>query len=110
MVWAVYDGKIIGQCDFRCGGTRDWHTCTIGLMIDRDFRGEGIGRFLFENILKKAREMKIQIAKLYIFDDNKIAKKLYQKLGFQEFARLPKGFYRQDKFSDALQMYKVLND
>ncbi len=110
MVWAVYDGKIIGQCDFRRGGTRDWHTCTIGLMVDRDFRGEGIGKFLFEYILKKARKMKIKIAKLYIFDDNEIGKKLYQKFGFREFARLPKGFFRQGKYSAALQMYKVLND
>jgi len=108
MVWAIYDGKIIGQSDFRRGGTRDWHTCTIGLMIDRDFRGEGIGRFLLEHILKKAKEMKIKIAKLYLFDDNEIAKKLYQKFGFREFARLPKGFYRQGRYSDALQMYKVI--
>lgn len=111
MVWAVYKDKIIGQCDFRRGGTRDWHTCTIGLMIDRDFRGEGIGRFLFEHDLEKAKKMPgLKIVKLYVFDDNEIAKKLYEKLGFKEFARLPKGFFRQGKYTDGLQMYKVLND
>ncbi len=109
MIWAVHQDKIIGQSDFRRGGTRDWHTTTIGLMVDRDFRGEGIGQFLFEKALDKARKMPgLKIVKLYIFDDNEIAKKLYQKLGFKEFARLPKGFYRQGKYTDALQMYKKL--
>ena len=111
LVWAVYNHRIVGQCDVVRGGSRDWHTCTIGLMVDRDFRGEGIGKFLFEYILKQAKKMPgLKIAKLYIFDDNEIGKSLYQKFSFKEFARLPAGFYRRGKYSDALQMYKVLND
>ena len=109
LIWAICESKIIGQCDLVRGGTRDWHVGTIGLMVDRDFRGEGIGYFLFEYILKQAKKMPgLKIVKLYIFDDNTIAKKLYQKLGLREFARLPDGFYRKGKFSDALQMYRVI--
>lgn len=110
MVWAIYDNRIIGQCDLVRGGSRDGHVGTIGLMVDRDFRGEGIGRFLIEFILKETQKMQgLKIVKLFIFDDNEIAKNLYQKLGFKEFARLPEGFYRQGKYSDALQMYKNLS-
>lgn len=109
MIWAVYEDRIVGQFDLRRGGTRDWHTATVGLMVDRDFRGEGIGKFLFEKGLEKAATMPgLKIVKLYIFDDNVIAKALYQKFGFKEFARLPNGFYRRGKYSDALQMYKKL--
>lgn len=107
--WAIYNGKIIGQCDLNRGHTREPHVGTIGLMVDKDFRGEGIGRFLIEFILEHAKQMSgLKIVKLFIFDDNEIAKNLYQKLGFQEFARLPGGFYRQGKYSDALQMYREL--
>ena len=110
LVFAVHNGKIIGQCDIRRGGTRDFHVGTIGLMIDQDFRGEGIGKFLIEYILEQAKKMEgLKIVKLFIFDDNEIAKSLYTKLGFKEFARLPKGFYRKGKFSDALQMYKEIS-
>lgn len=109
MIWAICQDQIIGQCDIVRGGTRDWHVGNIGLMVDKDFRGEGIGCFLIEFILEKARKMQgLKIVKLFIFDDNEIAKKLYQKLGFKEFARLPKGLYRKNKYSDALQMYKSL--
>lgn len=109
MIWAVCDDRIVGQFDLRRGGTRDWHTATVGLMVDRDFRSEGIGKLLFEKGIEKAKTMPgLKIVKLYIFDDNVIAKNLYQQFGFKEFARLPKGFFRQDKYSDALQMYKNL--
>lgn len=107
--WALHNGKIIGQCDLNRGHTREPHVGNIGLMVDKDFRGEGIGRFLIEYILDQAKKIEgLKIVKLFIFDDNEIAKNLYQKLGFQEFARLPDGFYRQGKYSDALQMYKNL--
>lgn len=109
IIWAVCDDRIVGQFDLRRGGTRDWHTATVGLMVDRDFRGEGIGKFLFEKGIEKAKTMPgLKIIKLYIFDDNVVAKNLYQKSGFKEFARLPKGFFRQGKYTDALQMYKNL--
>ena len=109
LIWAIYNNKIIGSCDITRGSTRDYHVGNIGLMVDKDFRGEGIGRFLIEYILEQAKKMSgIKIAKLFIFDDNEIAKNLYQKLGFKEFARLPDGFYRKGQYSDALQMYKNL--
>lgn len=110
MIFALFDNKIIGQCDIRRGGIRDFHVGTVGLMVDKDFRGEGIGKFLIEFILEQSKKMEgLNIAKLFIFDDNEIAKNLYQKLGFKEFARLPNGFYRKEKYSDALQMYKELS-
>lgn len=108
-IWAIYNGKIIGQCDLNRGHAREPHVGTVGVMVDKDFRSEGIGRFLIEFILKQAENIAgLKIVKLYIFDDNEIAKNLYLKLGFKEFARLPNGFYRKNKYSDALQMYKEL--
>jgi len=108
-VWAIYNGKIIGQCDLNRGHARDPHVATVGLMTDKDFRGEGIGRFLIEYVLEEAKKMPgLKIISLRVFSDNAIAIDLYNKLGFLEYSRLPNGFIRQGKLSDHLMMYKEI--
>lgn len=106
--WAVVGSKIVGDVSINRGGTRDWHVGKIGLMVDQDFRRDGIGRFLLEFVLRQAKQMKIKIVSLDVFSDNLVAINLYQKSGFKKYALLPKGFYRRGKFSDALKMYKQL--
>lgn len=108
LIWAVYQNKIVGSCGIDRGGTREWHVGKVGLMIDRDFRNEGIGRCLLEMILAQAKKMKIKIATLAMFSDNEVAIRLYQKLGFKEYGRLPGGLNRKDKFSDLVEMYKEI--
>lgn len=108
LVWAVFEDKVVGSSDIIRGGTRDSHVGKIGLMVDKDFRNDSIGRFLLDFILKKASQMKIKIVVFDLFSDNMIAISLYQKLGFKEFCRLPEGLYRQGKYSDKIEMYKNL--
>ena len=106
IIWALYNNQIIGGADVKKGGTRDTHVGTIGLMVDKDFRGQGLGKLLLDFVLKKAKEEKYKIVKLDVFADNFIAINLYLKMGFKEYGRLPKAFYRKNKFSDKLEMYK----
>lgn len=108
ILWAVYDGKIIGDVSIKKGGSRNPHVGTIGLMIDADFRRQGLGRYLLISILKIAKQKKYQIAKLLVFDDNVAGKRLYEKMGFIECGRIPRGLYRQKKYSDDVTMYKNL--
>lgn len=109
IIWAIIDGnKIVGQADVNRGGTRDFHVGKIGLMVDKDFRQDGIGRFLLEYILEQAKKMGIKIAVLDSFGDNKIAINLYKKFGFKEYARLPRGYFCKRRYSDAVKMYKEL--
>jgi len=107
-VWAIFNGRIVGSVDVHRGGTRDAHVGRIGLMVDHDFRHDGIGKYLLEFILEKAKKMAIKIVALESFADNNIAIELYKKVGFKEYGRLPKGFYRQGKYSDAIKMCKDL--
>ncbi|MBM2820243.1 MAG: acetyltransferase [Candidatus Berkelbacteria bacterium] len=106
LIWVTDGEKIVGSCDVRRGGTRDYHVGTVGIMVRKDYRNDGIGRFMFEYILDRSQKMNLEIVRLHIFDNNELAKKIYEKYGFREFSRLPNGFYRKGKFSDALQMYK----
>lgn len=106
--WAVFDNKIIGTCDCIKGGTRDPHVGTVGLMVDKDFRFDGIGRFLFDYIIKEAKKRGAKILILSLFSDNLIALSMYKKFGFKEYGNLPNGLYRKGKFSDHVWMYKEL--
>lgn len=109
LFWAIFEDKIIGSVDVNRGrSVRDWHIGTIGLMVDKDFRREGIGGFLLNLIFKKAKELGVRTVSLDVFSDNEAGRVLYQKLGFKEWGRLPDGFYRQKKFSDRIYMYKNL--
>ena len=109
LVWAVYDGRIIGSVDIHRGGNvREWHIGTIGLMVDADFRGEGLGRLLLEFIIEKAKEMGIRTAVLGVFSTNDTARSLYEKVGFVKYGVLPDGLYHKNKFADHIYMYKRL--
>lgn len=111
LFWAICDSKIVGSVDINRGkSVREWHVGTIGLMIDSELRGEGLGKFLIELIIEKAKDAGIRTAILGLFSDNEIAKNLYQKVGFIQYGLLPDGVYRKKKFSDHILMYKKLLD
>ena len=110
LFWAVYNGKIVGSVDVHRGSSvRSWHVGTIGLMVDEEFRGEGLGKFLLEFVVNKACEVGMRTVILELFSDNGIAYSLYKKVGFVEYGRLLDGLYRQNKFSDQVWMYLRIN-
>jgi RimJ/RimL family protein N-acetyltransferase len=107
IIWAFYNNKMVGECSLNSGfSERDSHVGNIGLMVDKDFRRDGIGKFLFEYILKQAQRMKIKVTHLDVFAENEPAINLYKKYSFEEYGRLPKGLFRQGKYSDQIKMYK----
>ena len=107
--WVIFNNQVIGTVDIRRGNSvRNWHVGKVGLMIDQDFRGDGLGKFLMKFILEKAKKAGMKTASLTVFSDNDIAISLYNKLGFKEWGRLPDGLYRKKKFSDAVKMYLEL--
>lgn len=110
LIWVVYDGQIVGSCDLDMGLSRRNHIATIGLMVDEDFRRQGLGKYLMESILKKAREMGFKIVKLDVFDDNIAGKALYEKLGFIECGRIPNGLFRKGNYVDDVWLYKNLEE
>jgi len=106
--WAVYKGKVVGICGTTRVGGRSKHVGNLGVMVDRDFRHEGIGRALMESVLENAKKLKLKIITLDSFENNEPAMALYEKLGFQVYGRLPKGLLWQNNFYDEIRMYKNL--
>jgi len=107
--WAFNEKRMVGSVSVIRAKTRSSHVGEIGLMVDKDFRGEGLGQFLLEFILQVAKKMKMQIVIVEVFADNVAALVLYKKFGFKEYGRLPKGLLRQGKYSDQIELYKNIS-
>ncbi|MDQ0876034.1 ribosomal protein S18 acetylase RimI-like enzyme [Paenibacillus sp. V4I3] len=54
------------------------------IKIREDYRGRGFGKQAMEDIEKMAREFGIKSMGLHVFAHNKIARGLYEKLGYKE--------------------------
>jgi RimJ/RimL family protein N-acetyltransferase len=110
LYWAIYNGKIVGSVDVNRGSSvRNYHVGTIGIMVDKNFRGEGLGKFLLQFVVSQAKTEGMRLVRLGVFSDNEIARNLYNKMGFIEYGVLPDGLYRKGKFSDYISMYKRVN-
>jgi len=53
------------------------------VMVDEKFRGKGYGKELMLLIEEKARELGLQSIGLHVFAYNKVAKNLYESMGYE---------------------------
>lgn len=107
---AISEGKLIGVSGVYMAEKVEKHVGTFGISLAKEFRGEGLGTILMEKVLVEAKNLKgIRIVTLTMFGTNEIAKKLYEKMGFTEYGRLPKGIAYKGSFIDYVYMYKNLD-
>ena len=84
---AEIDGKIVGMMVNEVKNKvylekpRILELQNVGVL--KEFQGQGISKKLFEEVLLEAKKQNIQEIKLGVFNDNHIAYKLYEKLGFK---------------------------
>src|SRR4030042_1779650 len=80
---AFYKGEIIADVSVRKGDFRHGHVGTFGIMIKDGYRSIGLGKFLAKRIIEIAKkDSDIKILYLDVFVNNRVAIKLYKKLGF----------------------------
>lgn len=108
-VVAEVDGKVVGICDIhrKRPGSEVSHIGILGIAIKRGFRDKGIGRQLMEAVIEKSRG-KFDMLILDVFAINQRAISLYKKVGFVEYAQLPRGTKRGNRYYDEISMYYVL--
>ena len=53
------------------------------VMVDEKFRGKGYGRQVMSLIEEKARELDLKSIGLHVFAYNKVAKNLYESMGYE---------------------------
>lgn len=90
---AVVDGRIVGTASvFSIGPNKVKHRAEFGIAIDKDYWGIGIGQALTAACIAFAKNAGYSQLELEVVDDNTGAISLYQKMGFVEFGRNPRGF------------------
>ncbi len=100
--------KLIGLCTVDLAERTSSHQGVLGIMVVKDFRGEGIGRKLMETALLEAKKNLggLKLVTLGVFGCNISARGMYEKLGFKEYGSLPKGVLYKGQYVDHVYMYK----
>ena len=86
------------------------HVCNMGVMIDKNYRGKGLGHLMLEFGISKSKELGYRAIQLNLVVSTNIASiKLCEKYGFEIIGKLSEAFfYKQEKYIDAFVMYKKL--
>lgn len=86
------------------------HIANTGVIIDKNYRGQGFGKIMVEFAINKARELGFKAIQLNLVVSTNIASvKNCERYGFRIIGTVPKAFhYKQEKYVDAYIMYKEL--
>ena len=101
VVWLAFQSTELKSLD---------HTCSFGLMVRKDQRGQGIGKRLIEELLIwAAANPMIEKVCLGVFSSNISAIALYRKMGFIEEGRKIHEIKIADNlYVDDILMYKLV--
>ncbi|WP_096189457.1 GNAT family N-acetyltransferase [Evansella halocellulosilytica] len=104
---AVMNEQIIGMLTIDIDGLlRTLHRGTLGIMIDKPFRAQGIGKALMLQGLKWANDFStLEKIELEVLESNERAIKLYEQLGFYIEGKIHR-FMKKDtgKYENIIRM------
>ncbi len=103
MVIAEVDGRAVGNCTVAPVGplrqSETGHIGLLGVLIDRRYRGRGIGTALLARCLEECRGQFEQV-RLSVHADNERAIRIYRRLGFVPCGHIPRGIKRGEGYID----------
>lgn len=104
------DGVVLGSCEItKDGFDVSRHVGTLGVGLRKEARGIGIGKKLVQLCLKESKDrLGIKMVKLYVFNTNKTARRVYEKIGFRETGRIGRGVFHNGRYKDDIIMIKYL--
>lgn len=104
---AVIDQAVVGTAGIEAVGTKYKvrHRAEFGIGVEKEFWGLGIGQALTVACIECARNAGYIQLELNVVTENERAISMYEKAGFVEFGRNPKGFYsRMTGFQEIIYM------
>ena len=104
---AVVNGEVAGTAGIESLGSKYkvCHRAEFGISVARKFWGLGIGRALTDACIECARQAGYVQLELNVVAENERAVSLYEKAGFKEYGRNPKGFRsRRSGFQEVVYM------
>ena len=111
LLLAVVDGEIAGSADIVQVSSlmRDKHRCSLGIMLKNKFTGLGVGTILITELFELAKQLEYEQVELNVVANNLGARKLYEKLGFEQTGLIPHGQkYKDGSYDDIVSMIKFL--
>lgn len=69
----------------------------LGMFISKKHRGKALGSVLLNELLRRSKEINLEIISLSVYKTNKAAYKLYSKKGFEVFKENNISFFMQKK-------------
>jgi RimJ/RimL family protein N-acetyltransferase len=106
---AEIQGELVGQIQLeRLEDDATQHVCEIGIIVDPDHRGKGVGNRLLEKAVQTAKFLGFKKICLSTFHTNSNAISLYKKFGFQEVGRRKKQFKIADEYIDEILMEREI--
>ena len=104
---AVVDGVVVGTAGIEAVGSKYKvrHRAEFGISIAEEFWGLGIGRALMDACIECARNAGYVQLELNVVAENVRAVSMYERAGFSEYGRNPKGFHsRMAGFQEVIYM------
>jgi ribosomal protein S18 acetylase RimI-like enzyme len=109
-LFAKHEQEIIGWIDLiPKGGPYAKHIASLGMGVQRDWRGKGLGKQLLTAILDAAPKRAFERIELEVYPENKRAIQLYETLGFQYEGYQKQAVQFGDIRRDLILMAKLLN-
>lgn len=109
---AEVESKVVGIASLDIGGPlRERHIGSIGVSVDVNYHGKGIGRSLMESLLDIADNfLKLVRVELGVDTENIKAQKLYKSLGFEvegtrKYCAITDGKYKSDYYMARYNLY-----
>nr|MDO8099197.1 GNAT family protein [Candidatus Njordarchaeota archaeon] len=104
-VAAEVDGKLVGNSHVsKPSARRQSHLGVLGIAIRDGYRDIGIGTEMMRILIDQSRKMGLKILILDMFADNGRARHVYEKVGFREVGRIPKGLFNDGEYIDEIRM------
>jgi GNAT superfamily N-acetyltransferase len=93
-ILAEVDGIVVGLAGIDQVGSKYkvCHRADFGISVDKAYWGIGIGRALMEACIECAKKARYEQIELNVVAENSSAIDMYEKAGFIEFGRNPRGF------------------
>lgn len=101
---AEVDGRVVANSEVEKRRDIMSHVGDLGIGIKSGYRGIGIGTQLMKALIDESKEAGLKILVLSHIDTNKRARQLYDKMGFKEVGRIPKGVFKNGKYIDLVRM------
>jgi RimJ/RimL family protein N-acetyltransferase len=104
----MHGKQMIGSAEIALNDGVLAHVGGLGISLAEGWREMGLGTILMRVLIESAEThlAGLRIIQLDVFANNERGRRLYQRLGFTEYARLPGAVLHRGQYVDLISMYR----